>query len=70
VRRFGKQASLVILLAAVGAAAQTAVTNNNDGASGTVPVYTGSSTVGNSPISISGSNVGIGTKIPHGHYEE
>ena len=64
-RRFGKQAYLVILLVAAGAAAQTTVTNNNDGAAGAVPVYTGSATLGNSPISISGSNVGIGTTAPN-----
>jgi len=49
---------------AMSAAAQTTVTNNNDGAAGTVPVYTGTSTEGNSPISVSGGNVGIGTSSP------
>jgi hypothetical protein len=34
------------------------------GATGTVPVYTGSATVGNSPIAVSGGNVGIGTTNP------
>ncbi len=34
------------------------------GSSGTVPVFTGTSAVGNSPITISGSNVGIGTTTP------
>jgi len=51
----------VILLAATGAAAQTVT---GSGTSGTVPQFTGSSTLGNSPISISGSNVGIGTTNP------
>jgi hypothetical protein len=48
---------------AISATAQTGttVTNSNDGASGSVPVYTGSSTISNSPITVSGSNVGIGT---------
>jgi len=53
------------------AAAQTPVTNNNDGNSaapysgaGYVPVYTGSSTLGNSVITQSGGNVGIGTTVP------
>jgi hypothetical protein len=49
---------------AVSTAAQTNVTNNNDGTSGAVPVYSGSATVTNSPISISGGNVGIGTTSP------
>jgi hypothetical protein len=34
------------------------------GTSNTVPVFTGTSTVGNSPITVSGSNVGIGTTNP------
>jgi len=49
---------------AASSAAQTNVTNNNDGTANTVPVYTGSSTLGNSPISVSGSSVGIGTTTP------
>lgn len=50
---------------ATGAAAQTTVTNNNDGTNGTVPVYSGSATLnGTSPISVSGGNVGIGTPTP------
>ena len=60
-----RQVPLVIFLAATAAAAQTTVTNNNDGASGTVPVYNGSATLtGTSPLSVSGSNVGIGTTAP------
>jgi len=49
---------------AISASAQTAVTNNNDGATGTIPVYTGSFILGNSAITQSGSNVGIGTTSP------
>src|SRR6266702_602064 len=48
---------------AVGVAAQTTVTTGG-GTTNTIPVFTGSSTLGNSPISISGSNVGIGTTAP------
>jgi hypothetical protein len=61
VRQLGRQAFVVILLAATGAAAQTVT---GSGTSGTVPVFNGTSTVTNSPISISGSNVGIGTTSP------
>jgi len=43
---------------AVGASAQTVT---GSGSSGTIPVFTGSSTVGNSPISLSGSTFDIGT---------
>jgi hypothetical protein len=46
---------------AVGAAAQTVT---GSGTTNTVPVFTGSSAVGNSPISVSGSSVGIGTTYP------
>jgi hypothetical protein len=45
---------------ALSAAAQV----TGSGTSGTVPVFTGTSTIGNSPISINGSNVGIGTASP------
>lgn len=58
---------LAFCIAAFGtsAAAQTTpATNNNDGATGTVPVYTGSSTLGNSVITQSNGNVGIGTTNP------
>ena len=48
------------------AAAQTNVTNSNNGTSGTVPVYNGAASVINSPITVSGSNVGIGTTSPYG----
>ena len=43
---------------AMTAAAQTVT---GSGSTNTVPVFTGSSMVGNSPISVSGNNVGIGT---------
>jgi hypothetical protein len=56
--------ALCILAFALGAAAQTAVTNNNDGSNGTIPVYTGSATLGNSPISVLGGNLGIGFGNP------
>lgn len=46
------------------AAGVTAQTVTGSGNGNTVPVFTGSSTIGNSPISISGSNVGIGTMSP------
>ena len=49
---------------AVSATAQTNVTNSNNGTSGTVPVYNGAASITNSPISVSGSNVGIGTTSP------
>ena len=46
-----------MLALAASAAAQTTVTNNN-GTTNAVPVYTGTATLGNSPIAVSGSNVG------------
>jgi hypothetical protein len=46
---------------AAGVAAQTVT---GSGSQNTVPLFTGSSTIGNSPISASGSNVGIGTTSP------
>ncbi len=54
---------------AAGAVAQsgTTVTNSNNGVSGKVPVYSGTATLGDgssSPITVSGSNVGIGTTGP------
>lgn len=55
----------VLMLAAVAtAAAQTKVTNSNNGATNTAPMYTGSATLSKSPISVSGGNVGIGTTAP------
>jgi hypothetical protein len=47
-----------------GAAAQTTVTNSNNGTTNAVPVYTGTATLGNSPISVSGGNVGDADEIP------
>ena len=55
------QMAICLAAFAMSAMAQTNVTNNNDGTASTVPVYTGSATLGNSPISVSGGNVGIGT---------
>lgn len=49
---------------AISAAAQTTVTTSGTTSSGTVPVFNGTATVTNSPISVSGSNVGIGTTSP------
>jgi hypothetical protein len=59
----GVLAWLGMAMIAASAAAQTTVTTTG-GTTNTVPVYTGSATVGNSPISVSGSNVGIGTTNP------
>jgi hypothetical protein len=52
-----------VALLAISAGAQTPVTTSG-GTTGTLPVYTGSATLGNSPIAVSGSNVGIGTTSP------
>jgi hypothetical protein len=46
------------------AIAQTNVTNSNNGTANTLPVYSGSHTLGNSPIAVSGGKVGIGTTAP------
>src|ERR1017187_3350040 len=54
---------LAFCLAALAASA-VAQTVTGSGTTNTVPVFTGTSTVGNSPISVSGSNVGIGTTTP------
>jgi hypothetical protein len=53
----------LLVTAAATAAAQSTVTTTG-GTSGTVPVFSGTTTVGNSSISQSGSNVGIGTTSP------
>jgi hypothetical protein len=50
-----------VLLYAATAAAQTVT---GSGTMNTVPVFTGSSTIGNSPITLSGGNVGIGIASP------
>jgi len=59
---------LVLALASAGAPAQTAVQTSGTTSAGTVPVFgpTSNTTVTNSPISVSGSNVGIGTTAPNG----
>jgi hypothetical protein len=59
-----KGTAFYFLAFAISAAAQTAVTNNNDGTTGTIPVYAGSAALTNSVITQSGSNVGIGTTAP------
>lgn len=41
-----------------------AQTVTGSGTANTVPVFTGASTAGNSPISVSSGNVGIGTTNP------
>jgi hypothetical protein len=56
-----KRLAICIAAFAVSASAQTVT---GSGSSGTVPVFTGTSTVGNSAISVSGGNVGIGTTAP------
>jgi hypothetical protein len=61
-----KLTELAFLMAvlAVSAAAQTTVTTSGTTSSGAVPVFNGTATVTNSPISVSGGNVGIGTTTP------
>ena len=63
---YRKSVLIAVCLIVLGlrASAQTNVTNSNNGTTNTIPVYTGSATLGNSPISVSGSNVGIGTTTP------
>ena len=53
---------LAFCIAAFAMSAAAQVTGT--GTSGTLPVFTGTSTLSNSPISVSGSNVGIGTTNP------
>lgn len=57
-------ASLILVGSAISISGQTTVTNNNDGAASIVPMYTGSSTLGNSGITQSSGRVGIGTSNP------
>jgi hypothetical protein len=59
------EAAICIAVFVASAAAQTTVTTSG-GTTNTVPVFTGTSTVGNSPISVSGSSLGIGTTAPAG----
>jgi len=61
-KRIGLAGILCVVLGA-SAAAQTNVTTTG-GTTNSVPVFTGSATVGNSNIFQSGSNVGIGTTNP------
>ena len=56
--------ALLLLLPSVVFGQTTYVTNSNNGTANTVPVYTGSTTLTNSPISVSGGNVGIGNTSP------
>ncbi len=60
-----RPSKLVLFTALVSAAAsaQTTVTTSG-GTANILPVYTGSSTLGNSPVAVSGNNVGIGTTSP------
>lgn len=57
---------LILVWASVGAAGQTVT---GSGTTNTVPVFTGASAVGNSPIAISGGNVGIGTTLPRSAFD-
>jgi len=52
---------VALVLSAISAPAQTVT---GSGTAGTVPQFTGASSIGNSPIAISGGNVGIGTTSP------
>jgi len=54
--------ALIATLVSAGSSAQTVTTSG--GTTNTVPVYTSSSILGNAPITVSGSNVGIGTTNP------
>jgi len=57
-RKFCTLSFLNCVLYVAGAVAQTVT---GSGTTNTVPVFTGSSALGNSPITVSGGNVGIGT---------
>jgi hypothetical protein len=59
----GKMVGLAFSIAVLAASA-AAQTVTGSGTTNTVPVFTGASTVGNSPIAVSGGNVGIGTTSP------
>jgi len=58
------QIAVCLAAFAMSAMAQTTVTTSGTTTSGTVPVFNGTATVTNSPISVSGGNVGIGTPNP------
>src|SRR5437588_12816310 len=66
-RQLSRLVLVVIFLIGIRAVAQqqTAVTNNNDGSSGTVPMYSGGAALTNSAITQANSNVGIGTTSPN-----
>ncbi len=67
-KTMGKHRMLIgsILMAGMmSLSAQTTVTTTG-GTTNAVPVFTGSATLGNSPITVSGGNVGIGTTSPNG----
>jgi hypothetical protein len=54
----GNLASMVLILVTASTAAQTTnVTNANNGTPNTVPIYTGTATLGNSPLAVSGNDV-------------
>lgn len=57
--------ALALALFAGTVGAQTTITTSG-GTTNTVPVFTGSATLGNSAITQSGGNVGIGTSTPQG----
>jgi hypothetical protein len=57
-----RRMALCLMSFVLGATAQTVT---GSGTSGAVPVFTGTSTVGNSTMTVSGSNVGIGTASPN-----
>jgi hypothetical protein len=63
-----KKIAFCVVLIAVSAAAQTTVTTSGRTAN-TVPLFTGTFTLGNSVITQSGSNVGIGTTTPQSPLE-
>jgi hypothetical protein len=54
-----KMAAVAICIAAFAMSAAAQVTGS--GTTGTVPVFTSTTAVGNSPISVSGGNVGLVT---------
>ena len=54
----------VALALCCGAPSAVAQTVTGSGSSGEIPVFTGASTLGNSPFAVSGGNVGIGTTLP------
>src|SRR5258708_4597943 len=56
--------AVVVIAATANITAQSTVTASDTTSSATVPVFNGGSTVTNSPITVSGSNVGIGTTVP------